>query len=229
MAAHLHLAPSQSDTGNVLVGNAPIRVVLADGHALMRRSLRLLLDAEQDLEVIAEASDIPAVMRHVQNHQPDVLVLDLNIPNGSSIETIGLLRKRSPATQIVILTMEESPVFAMRVLDAGAIAYLAKELADRELPQAVRAAVDGERYVSPQLATRVDALERSLNQDRLTAREVEVLRLVALGYTNIEIARQLKLSPRTVQSLRADLHKKLLLRTRAELVKYALGRGLLRA
>ncbi len=228
MSARLRLAPSPAGTESAVRAASPIRVVLADDHALMRRSLRLLLDSEEGVEVIAEADHLASVVRHVHGHQPHVLVLDLGMPNGSSIETIGKLRERVPDTQIVVLTMDDSPVFAQRALAAGAVGFVLKDLADSELPQAVRAAARGEEYISPGVATRLDALHRSLTGDQLTPREVEVLRLIALGHTSVEIARKLHLSPRTVESHRARIHNRLGLATRAELVRYALGRGLLR-
>ena len=234
MSSHLHLAPSPVGTGSPIRpaspirAASPIRVVLADDHALMRRSLRLLLDGEEGVEVIAEACDLASVVRHVHGHQPHVLVLDPGMPGGSSIETIGKLRERVPDTQVVVVTMDDSPVFAQRALATGALGFVLKDLADSELPQAVRAAAVGEEYVSPRVAARLDALHRALTDDELTSREVEVLRLIALGHTSVEIARKLHLSPRTVETHRARIHGKLGFTTRAELVRYALGRGLLR-
>src|ERR1700685_2615289 len=111
MASHLHLAPSPTETGSPIRAASPILVVLADDHALMRRSVRLLLDGEEGLEVIAEATDLASVERHVGGHQPHVLVLDLNMPGGSSVEAIGRLRERTPETQIVVMTMDDSAVF----------------------------------------------------------------------------------------------------------------------
>jgi two-component system response regulator NreC len=135
-----------------------IGVVLADHHALMRGSLRLLLDGEEGVEVIAEASDLASVERHLQDDQPHVLILDLSMPDGSSIEAIGKLRERVPETQIVALTMEDNPVFAQRALAAGALGFVLKDLADDELPQAVRAAARGEQYISPRMAPRLDTI-----------------------------------------------------------------------
>jgi two-component system, NarL family, response regulator NreC len=205
----------------------PIRVLLADDHALMRRGVRMLLDGEQNMEVVAEATDLASVARHVHGHQPHVLVLDLNMPGGSSIEAIGRLRERSPETQIVVMTMQDSAAFAQRAFASGAIGFVLKDLADTELPEAIRAAARGEEYVSPQLASRLDALHRALTEDKLSAREVEVLRLIALGHTSVEISHKLHLSPRTVETHRARIHQKLGLSSRAELVRYALRRGLL--
>jgi two-component system, NarL family, response regulator NreC len=228
MAAHLHLA-ERADDRDPLVTDGPIRVVLADDHALMRRSLRMLLDGEDGVEVIAEAADIASVTHDVVRGEPHVLVLDLNMPGGSSIEAISRLRERAPDTKIVVMTMEENPVFAQRAFAAGAQGFVAKDRADGELVQAVRAAARGEEFISPRIATRLDALHRSLTDDALSSREVEVLRLIALGHTSVEIARKLHLSPRTVETHRANIHRKLGLATRAELVRYALRRGLLGA
>jgi two-component system, NarL family, response regulator NreC len=228
MAAHLRLA-ERADNPDPPVTDEPIRVLLADDHALMRRSLRMLLDGEDGVEVIAEAADIASVTRDVLRREPHVLVLDLDMPGGSSIEAISRLRERAPGTKIVVMTMEENPVFAQRAFAAGALGFVAKDLADGELAQAVRAAARGEGFISPRIATRLDALHRSLTDDALSAREVEVLRLIALGHTSVEIARKLHLSPRTVETHRANIHRKLGLATRAELVRYALRRGLLGA
>ncbi|HXR28480.1 MAG TPA: response regulator transcription factor [Solirubrobacteraceae bacterium] len=227
MASHLHLAPRLTDAGEEHAPPSPIRVVVADDHSLIRRSVRLLLEGEQDVELIAEADDVASAAHQVQGTHPNVLVLDLSMPGGSSIEAIGQLRERAPATQIVVMTMEESPVFAQRALAAGALGYVSKELADKELADAVRAAAHGEEFVSPSIGVRLDALNRSLTEHKLTPREVEVLRLIALGHTSVEIARKLSLSPRTVETHRAHIHRKLGLATRAELVRYALRRGLL--
>jgi two-component system response regulator NreC len=228
MLAHLYLARTQEDAVPV-AADAPIRVVLADDHALMRRSLRLLLDGEEGVEVIAEADDLSAVAHHVEGQVPEVLVLDLDMPGGSSIEAISRLRERAPETGIIVMTMEGNPVFAQRAFAAGALGFVAKDLADDELPRAVRAAARDEEFVSPRVAARLDALQRSLTDDALSPREVEVLRLIALGHTSVEIARKLHLSPRTVETHRAHIHRKLGLATRAELVRYALRRGLLGA
>jgi len=228
MAAHLHLAGSSGEEGPT-EREAPIRVVLADDHAAVRRTLRLLLDREQGVEVVAEAQDVQAVSRHLRAHEPHVLVIDMNMPGSSGLEAIGRLRERSPDTQIVVMTMQESPVFAQRAFAAGALGFVSKELADDELAQAVRAAARGEQFMSPRVAAALDALHRSLTDDKLSPREVEVLRLIALGHTSAEIARMLHLSPRTIETHRAHIHRKLGLTTRAELVRFALGRGLVSA
>src|SRR5271155_4465824 len=130
------LAPT-TPTAPLASATLPVRVVLADSHALMRRSLRLLLDGEQDVEVVGEAGDLASVVRQVEGDQPQVLLLDLSMPGGSSVEAIGRLRERVPATQIVALTMEDDPVFAQRAFAAGAVGFVMTELSDAELPQAV--------------------------------------------------------------------------------------------
>src|ERR1700761_1641320 len=165
MKAQLHLASRSDDYPDS--ATAPIRVVLADDHALVRRSLRLLLQGEDDVEVVAEACDIDSVVRHVHGHAPQVLVLDLQMPGGSSIEASRRLRERVPETEIVVLTMEQSPAFAQRAIDAGAVGFVLKDRADTELPEAVRCASRGEEYVSSHVAAGLDALRRTVNGDGL--------------------------------------------------------------
>ncbi len=229
MTAHLHLAPSFTYADPNPSVPSPVRVVLADDHALMRRSLRLLLDSEEGVQVIGEADDLAAAVRHVHEHKPHVLVLDLRMPGGSSIETIRKLRESAPDTQVVVMTMEGNPVFAQHALASGALGFVLKDRADSELREAVIAAAGGEEYISPSVAARLGGLRGSVAEDELSPREVEVLRLIALGHTSVEIAGQLHISPRTVESHRARIHRKLGLATRAELVAYALERSLLTA
>jgi two-component system response regulator NreC len=227
MAAYPNIAPLPLPTRRLGTGPAPISVLIADDHAAVRRALRLLLEGEEDVEVVAEVSDLTTVIEYAHSVQPHVLVLDLDLPGGSSIHTVGRMRMQAPETQIVLLTLEESPVFAAQALAAGASGLVAKHHADSELPPAIRAAALGKVYVSPSIAARLDVLRSAQSEDRLSQREVEVLRLIALGFTSVEIARQLSLSPRTVESHRAHITGKLGLSTRAELVSYAIGRGLL--
>ncbi len=203
-------------------------MILADDHEQMRHSLRTLLDVEEDLEVLAEVDDLTSVVRHLQWQRSSVVVLGLGMPDRSVGETIGQLRTVAPETQIVVVTMDEDPGLAQRALAAGALGFVVKDLADVELAGAIREGAQGKQWVSPRVASRLGALDRALVEDKLSAREVEVLRLIALGHTNVEIAHQLDLSPRTVETHRARIHRKLELTTRAELVRYALGHGLLR-
>ena len=207
----------------------PIRIVLADDHAVVRSGLRLVLENEPAFEVVAEASDVDSARRYVRGHRPAVLVLDLNMPGGSSLEAIPAIRKESPRTQIVVLTMQDEPAFARQALSTGALAYVLKEAADDELVEAVRRAAAGESYLNPKLGARVAKEPAPGPPDDLSQREVDVLRLIALGHTNAEIAEQLFLSVRTVETHRSHIQQKLRLSSRAELVGYALDRGLIKA
>jgi len=227
MSTYLELVRDAGES-NELAPTTPIRVMLADDHAMMRRCLRLLLEGEEGLEVVGEAADVASVLRHAGAQRPQVIVLDISMPGGSSLDAIGRLRASSPKTHVIALTMDDNPVFAQRALAAGASGYIVKELADDELSQAVRAVARGQQFVSPRVSARLDALNSSLVEDKLTPREAEVLRLIALGHTTVEIARKLHLSPRTIETHRARIHARLGLSTRAELVHYSLRRGLLR-
>ncbi len=227
MAAYPHIVPPPLQSRPIGTRPAPISVLIADDHAAVRRALRLLLDGERDVEVVAELGDMGKIIERARATQPHVSVLDLDLPGGSSIHTIGRLRVHAPETQIVLLTLEESPVFAAQALAAGASGLVAKHHADSELPPAIRAAAIGKVYLSPSIQARLDRLRTAQSEDRLSHREIEVLRLIALGFTSVEIARQLNLSPRTIESHRAHISGKLGLSTRAELVSYAIGRGLL--
>jgi len=206
---------------------ATIRIVIADDHAVVRSGLRLLLDAEPDFEVVAEAGDVDSARRYVRGHHPAVLVLDLNMPGGSSLEAIPEIREEAPDTQIVVLTMQEEPAFARQALGAGASGYVLKEAADSELVEAVRRAAANETYLNPTLGARIAREPPPGPPDNLSEREVEVLRLIALGHTNSEIAEQLYLSVRTVETHRSHILQKLRVSSRAELVRYALQRGLI--
>jgi two-component system response regulator NreC len=206
-----------------------IRIVLADDHVVVRHGLRMLLDSEPDFEVVAEAGDVEGARRYVLGHHPDVLVLDLNMPEGSSLEAIPAIREQSPGTQIVMLTMQQEPVFARHALGAGALGYVLKEAADEELVEAVRRAAAGESYLNPRLGARLASEPESGLPGDLSEREVDVLRLIALGHTNAEVAEQLYLSVRTVETHRAHIQQKLRRSSRAELVQYALEHKLINA
>jgi two-component system response regulator NreC len=201
-------------------------IVLADDHTVVRNALRLLLDAESDFEVVAEAGDADAAVRYARGHKPTVLILDLNMPGRASLEAVPDIRAASPATEIVVLTMQNEPAFARRALQAGVRGYVLKEAADAELVQAVRSAAAGDTYLQPALGARLAAGETSSDSDDLSERERDVLRLIALGHTNAEVAEQLFISIRTVESHRAHIQQKLSLSSRAELVRYALAHGL---
>jgi two-component system, NarL family, response regulator NreC len=202
-----------------------LRIVLADDHSVVRRGLRQVLEGE-GFEIVAEAADIETAREQVRELAPDVLLLDLNMPGGSSLDAVPLLRAEAPDTQIVILTMQSEPAYARRALSDGALGYVLKDAADVELIEAIRLASIGERYLNPRLGARVAAEPAAGAGDVLTEREIAVLRLVALGYTNGEIAEELFLSVRTVETHRAHIQQKLGLNDRAELVRYALDRKL---
>lgn len=224
MTSHLHLAASEDVLGEERV---PITVVLADDHAMFRRTLRGLLDVEGTVSVIDEAADLSCAVGQVKRDQPRVLVLDLDMPNGSTIATIRRLRTQVPRTEIVVLTMEESPLVAQRLLAAGAIAFVVKDRAETELLEAVRRAARGEEFVSARVAAGLNDLRRGSDGGLLSPREVEIVRLIALGHTSVEIAAMLHLSRRTVETHRARIFHKLELTTRAELVRFALDRHLI--
>jgi two-component system response regulator NreC len=204
-------------------------IVLADDHTIVRSALRVLLDAEQAFEVVAEAGDADEAVRKVRAYKPNVLVLDLSMPGGPSLDRIPDVRAASPSTSIVMLTMEDEPRFAREALRAGALGFVLKEAADTELVEAVRAAATGVSYLNPQLGARIAAqpdVAPGLPDD-LSEREVEVLQLVALGHTNAEISEQLFLSVRTVESHRAHIQRKIGRTTRADLVAYVREHGLM--
>ncbi|HEX2359328.1 MAG TPA: response regulator transcription factor [Solirubrobacterales bacterium] len=206
---------------------ATISVVLADDHAVVRSALRMLLEGEAGIEVVAEAGDAQSAIRYVSGHHPDVLVLDINMPGGSGLAAIPEIRSSSPQTQIVMLTMQEETSAAREALQAGVLGYILKEAASDELVKAVRRAAVGKTYLQPELGARLAAEPETASPDDLSDRELEVLKLIALGHTNNEIAKTLFLSVRTVESHRAHIQQKLNLNSRSELVRYALDRGLI--
>jgi two-component system, NarL family, response regulator NreC len=207
-----------------------IRLVLVDDHEVVRGGLRRVLEAQPGWSVEAEAGDIDRALRAVLGHKPDVLILDLNLGGVSSLEHIPELLERSPATRIVVLTMQTEPGYARDALRAGASAYVLKESAEDELVTAVAAAARGTTYLTPRIGAMIAAEPvGSESEGDLTRREQEVLRLLALGHTNGEIADQLFLSRRTIETHRTNIQRKLDLSTRAELTRYAIEHKLLEA
>jgi two-component system response regulator NreC len=204
-----------------------ISVVLADDHAVVRSALRMLLEDETGIEVVAEAGDADTAIRYAGGHHPRVLILDINMPGGSGLAAIPEIRRQSPQTQIVMLTMQDETSSAREALQAGVLGYILKEAASDELVKAVRLAAEGKTYLQPELGARLAAEPEVTTPDDLSDRELEVLRLIALGHTNNEIAERLFLSVRTVESHRAHIQQKLGLTSRSELVRYALDRGLI--
>jgi two-component system response regulator NreC len=221
--------PSPATPPPAAASGSPISLVLADDHQVVRSGLRLLLDSDDRFEVLGESGDVAGTLETVRRCRPSVLVLDLNMGGESSLEAIPRLRADAPETQIVVLTMQEDPAFAQAALRAGALGYVLKDAADSELMTAVALAAVGRTYLNPELGACLAArpADSDTRPDKLSPREVEILRLIALGHTNGEIASSLFLSIRTVESHRAHIQQKVGLTTRAELVGYARARGLL--
>jgi len=200
-----------------------ISVVLADDHQLVRDGIRLVLEGERDVEVVAEADDGDAAARYTLGHKPTILVLDLSMPGKPSLEVIADVAETSPATSVIVLTMQNEPPFARQAFQAGAKGFVVKQSAASELVDAIRAVVAGGTYINPELGARLASTPDAPMgpPDDLTPREIEVLGLIALGYMNPEIADKLVLSVRTVETHRANIQRKTGRSTRAELVAYA--------
>jgi len=194
---------------------------------VVRRGLRMLFDGEAGFAVVAEADSVERARRAVRGHRPKVLMLDLDMPGGSSLEAIPALRAEFPDTRIVVLTMDQETAHARQALAAGATGYVLKKAAQAELVEAVGRAAAGESYLDPRLGARLAIEPPPGPPDNLSEREVEILRMIALGHTNPEIARQLYISVRTVETHRIHVQQKLMLWTKPELVRYALDRNLL--
>src|SRR3984885_13456513 len=202
--------------------SSPITIVIADDHAVVRQGLRLLLEAEEDLAVVGESSDIPQTSALLRDHAPAVVLLDLHMGRDLSLTAMFELRSASPSTAVVILTMEDDPAFVAPAWNAGAAGYGLKEASRADLVRAIRTVARGGRYLDPAIGGWAMS---SVEAPSLTDRELEVLRLVALGHTNSEIATRMYISPRTVETHRANLQTKLGLTGRPELVRYALEHG----
>jgi two-component system, NarL family, response regulator NreC len=210
---------------NALGEAGMITIILADDHEIVRDGLRRIVEAEGDMEVVAEAGDADTARRRTSGLKPTVLVLDLNMPGEPSLASIPAIREESPATAVVVLTMQDDPAFAREAFRLGAKAFVVKHAAGGELVDAIRAAARGDTYINPILGARL-ATEPEGPPGGLTPREVEVLRLVADGYTNPEIAERLVISIRTVETHRSAIHRKLDTSSRAEVVAFAREHGL---
>ena len=208
-----------------------IRVVIVDDHAILRAGLRRVLEAEPDIEVVGEAPSADRAVFEAISGQPDVVLMDVMMPGKTGIEGMPAVLQAVPTAKVLVLSMQDDPRYVREAFAAGAAGYVLKEAADSEVVGAVRAVAAGERYVHPALGARLIAAEaeeqRRAEQDPLSEREREVLRLLALGHTNQEIAQTLYISVRTAETHRAHIMQKLRLTSRAELVRYALAEGML--
>ncbi|HEY8406875.1 MAG TPA: response regulator transcription factor [Gaiellaceae bacterium] len=210
-----------------------MRVVIADDHALVRSGLRMLLESEGDFEVVAEAGTADEAVRAARLEKPDVVLLDVVMPGRSGLDALDDVLEAAPDAKVLVLSMQDDPRYVREAFAAGASGYLLKEAADAELVAALREVAAGGRYVHPALGARIAAADAAAEakaaSDPLSDREREVLRLLALGHTNQEIAQMLFISVRTAETHRAHIMQKLRLSTRAELVRYALAEGVLEA
>lgn len=213
-----------------------IRILLADDHAVLRSGLRLLIDRQPDLKVVGEAGNGAEAHARAKELQPDVILLDLNMPGVDGLAALPLLRRDAPQSRVLVLTMHDDVSYLQEALRAGAAGYILKKAVDSELLMAIQTVMRGETYVHSAMTQKlIEKIETTRSPsatqqdpwETLSERERDVLRLVALGYTNAEIASELYLSVKTVETYRARGMEKLNLHTRAQLVKAALARGLL--
>ena len=208
-----------------------VRVLIVDDHAVVRSGLRLLLDAEEGIETVGEAGNARDGLFQARALKPDVILLDVVMPDQTGIEVLPQLTHENPQAKVLVLSMQDDPHYVREAFAAGASGYVLKEAADAEVVEAIREVARGGRYVHPELGARLVAADvderRREADDPLSEREREVLRLLALGHTNQEIAKMLYISVRTAETHRAHIMQKLGLQTRAELVRHAIDRGLL--
>jgi two-component system response regulator NreC len=212
-----------------------IHILLADDHTLLRAGLKLMLNAQPDMEVVGEAQDGHQALQEATRLHPDIILMDITMPDMNGIEATKLIKKQLPEVKVLILTMHENDEYVFQALRAGASGYMLKEAADTDLISALHVVQSGYFYLSPTAQSvmvgdylqRVRAGEEKDSYSSLTEREREILKLVAEGYTNNQIAERLVISPKTVDTHRTHIMDKLNLHSRAELVKYAMRRGLL--
>lgn len=211
------------------------RILIADDHAVLRAGLRVLLNAQPDMQVVGEAEDGESAIREILSLRPEVALIDVNMPRLDGLEAIRRLKTAAPEVRVLVLTMYDDEGYLRRALEYGAAGYVLKRAADSELMAAIRAVARGETYVYPSLTHllvnrylgRADEARSAPSQAGLSERETEVLKLLAAGYTSQQVGEQLALSAKTVETYKARVMEKLGLRSRAELVRYALRHGLL--
>jgi two-component system response regulator NreC len=210
-----------------------IRVLIVDDHAVVRSGLHLLLDAEPDIEVVGEAGTVKDAVFEARDKQPDVILMDVVMPGQSGIEGVPLVLEEAPDARVLVLSMQDDPRYVHEAFGAGAAGYVLKEAVDAEVVEAVHKVASGDQYVHPALGARLVAADAEAKAreeaDPLSDREREVMRLLALGHTNQEIAKMLFISVRTAETHRAHIMQKLRLSTRAELVRHAIEQGLMDA
>ena len=222
--------PMKRPTASSVAVALSVRVLVVDDHAVVRAGLRRVLDSESDIETVGEAANADGAVLEAIEHRPDVVLMDVMMPGKSGIEGMPALMQAVPDAKVLFLSMQDDPHYVHEAFDAGASGYVLKDAADTELAAAVRAVAGGDRYVHPALGARLveaAAAERNREVDPLSEREREVLRLLALGHTNQEIATLLYISVRTAEAHRGHILRKLALSSLAELVRHALSEGLL--
>jgi DNA-binding NarL/FixJ family response regulator len=207
-----------------------IRVLIADDHGIVRSGLRMLIERQTDMQVVAEADDGVAALESTQSERPDVAVLDVSMPRMTGLQAAREIRSHVPDTRVLLLSMHDDERYFLEGLEAGAAGYVLKRAADTDLIGAVRTVADGRTFLSDeaQRALMDEWLEggRAEPDDPLTPRELEVVKLIAEAFTNRQIAETLKLSEKTIESHRANVFAKLGMRDRVEIVRYAIRRGL---
>jgi len=215
----------------------PIRVFLADDHTLVRSGLRLLLEKEADIEVVGEADCVAEAVRLVSALCPDVVLMDISLPDGDGVEATSEIFQRCPTVRVLALTMHTEDAYLLKFLEAGGVGYIRKSAVDRDLIRAVHTVMQGEIFLQPEgiqlmarrhHAPKAQAHMQDIDPTVLSDRERQVIELVAKGYTCREIGEQLSLSPRTVETYRERIMEKLNLTHRSELVEYALRHQLLK-
>lgn len=229
------ISPSTQPVGEQETSQKKIRILLADDHTILRAGLKMMLNAQPDMEIVGEAQDGRQSIAEAQRLQPDVVLMDITMPDINGIEATKQIKKLLPDTRVLVLTMHEHDEYVFQALRAGASGYMLKEAAATDLITALRVIQSGQFYLSPTAQSvmvgdylqRVRAGEEKDSYSSLTEREREILKLVAEGHTNNQIAERLVISPKTVDTHRTHIMDKLNLHSRAELVKYAMRRGLL--
>ncbi|HYJ46062.1 MAG TPA: response regulator transcription factor [Pyrinomonadaceae bacterium] len=211
-----------------------LRILLADDHTLIREGLKALINAQPDMEVIGEAGDGLAAYKVAKELQPDLVVMDVSMPEMNGSKSTERIKQEFPGVKVLALTVHEDKGYLRQLIQAGASGYVLKRAAAEDLIHAIRAIVSGGVYVDPAMmskvvgnSTRLRSLDEALKDNNLSERETEVLRLIALGYSNKEIAAQLEISIKTVETYKSRLMEKLDLHSRVDIVRYALRQGLM--